>query len=151
MGAREFFCAARDAAARMRDYEGRMEAKRQLAVMRARSEGPSGRGGVTDPTRRIDDYVDLEASHARGSASDARLVADAKLLLASYSEVDPGGARVLWLRYISLAPWADICARLGLPYGDARTMEQVAFDRIDSDGLAATAAGRRDVTGAEDR
>lgn len=149
MTAREFFCAARDAVQRITTYDQRLEAKRELAVMKARREGPSGRGGVTDPSKRIDDLIDLELESERELIADQQLALRASRVLEGYANVDERGATVLRMRYLRLMPWANIAEELNLPYDILRTAESVAFDRIDSEGIASIESGNLNMTGAE--
>lgn len=149
MTAREFFCAARDAVQRITTYDQRLEAKRELAVMKARREGPSGRGGVTDPSKRIDDLIDLELESERELIADQQLALRASRVLEGYSNVDERGATVLRMRYLRLMPWAKIVEEENLPYDILRTAESVAFDRIDSEGIASIESGNLNMTGAE--
>ena len=149
MTAREFFCAARDAVQRITTYDQRLEAKRELAVMKARREGPSGRGGVTDPSKRIDDLIDLELESERELIADQQLALRASRVLEGYSNVDERGAKVLRMRYLRLMPWAKIVEEENLPYDILRTAESVAFDRIDSEGIASIESGNLNMTGAE--
>lgn len=149
MNAREFFCAARDAVQRQSTYRSRLEAKRQLAVMKARREGPSGRGGVTDPTKRIDDLIELQREFERERESDRALIGRAVRVLKGYSDIDAPGAAVLAARYLGLVSWPAIADRMGIDYRRARELEGMALDRIDSEGLAATERGRLWITGAE--
>lgn len=149
MNAREFFCAARDAVQRQSTYRSRLEAKRQLAVMKARREGPSGRGGVTDPTKRIDDLIELQREFERERESDRALIGRAARVLKGYANVDAPGATVLAMRYLGLVRWPAIADRLGIGYCRAREIECIALDRIDSEGLAAAERGQLGITGAE--
>lgn len=149
MNAREFFCAARDAVQRQSTYRSRLEAKRQLAVMKARREGPSGRGGVTDPTKRIDDLIELQREFERERESDRALIGRATRVLKGYSGIDALGATVLAMRYLGLVRWPEIADRMGIGYRRARELEGMALDRIDSEGLAAIERGRLGITGAE--
>lgn len=149
MNAREFFCAARDAVQRQSTYRSRLEAKRQLAVMKARREGPSGRGGVTDPTKRIDDLIELQREFERERESDRALIARAARVLKGYSGIDAPGATVLAARYLWLVRWPAIANRLRISYNRARELECIALDRIDSEGLAAIERGQLGITGAE--
>ena len=147
--AREFFCAARDAVQRIATYDQRVEAKRQLAVMKARREGPSGRGGVTDPSKRIDDLIDTEMEAERGLIADQQLALRASRVLEGYALVDRRGASIVRMRYLRLMPWAAITEETGLPYDMCRSAESVAFDRIDSEGISAIESGALRTTGAE--
>lgn len=149
MTSREYFCAARDAVQRLATYREKIEAKRELAVMRARRDGPSGRGGVTDPTRRIDDLVDMEASFERDRAADGRVVIEASRLLDAYEGIDGAGARIIRDRYLKLMRWQDIADEMGMTYAEAREAESVAHDRIESEGFAAILGGSLRITGAE--
>lgn len=149
MNAREFFVAARDAVQRIVEFERRLEAKRELSVMRARSDGPRGKGGVTDPSRRIDDLMEFEAESERERRQDTRLVLDASGVLNGYAAIDPNGAAVLRMGYLQLMPWRDIAETTGTEYDAVRSIESVAFDRIDSEGLAAMRDGVLISTGAE--
>lgn len=149
MTSREYFCAARDAMERLATYDQRIEAKRELAVMRARRDGPSGRGGVTDPTKRIDDLVDMERDFERERMEDRRTVVDASSVLESYYRIDQLGSVILRARYLRLCPWQKIAEETGLSYDKVREAESVAHDRIDSEGIAAISGGSLRVTGAE--
>ena len=149
MTSREYFCAARDAVQRLATYREKIEAKRELAVMRARRDGPSGRGGVTDPTRRIDDLVDMEESFERDRAADGRIVIEASRLLDAYEGIDGAGARIIRYRYLKLMRWQDIADEMGMTYAEAREAESVAHDRIESEGFAAILGGSLRITGAE--
>ena len=149
MTSREYFCAARDAVQRLATYREKIEAKRELAVMRARRDGLSGRGGVTDPTRRIDDLVDMEASFERDRAADGRVVIEASRLLDAYEVIDGDGARIIRDRYLKLMRWQDIADEMGMTYAEAREAESVAHDRIESEGFAAILGGSLRITGAE--
>lgn len=149
MTAREFFVAARDAVQRITEFQRRLEAKRELSVMRARSDGPRGKGGVTDPSRRIDDLIEFEAESERERRQDTRLVLDADRVIAGYSEIDRAGAAVLRMRYLNLMPWRNVAEAAGVDYDAVRSMESVAFDRIDSEGIAAMRGGVLKSTGAE--
>lgn len=149
MTAREFFVAARDAVQRITEFQRRLEAKRELSVMRARSDGPRGKGGVADPSRRIDDLIEFEAESERERRQDTRLVLDADRVIAGYSEIDRAGAAVLRMRYLNLMPWRNVAEAAGVDYDAVRSMESVAFDRIDSEGIAAMRGGVLKSTGAE--
>lgn len=150
MDARELFCTARDHLVDLRDHDRRAEAKRELAVMRARPEGPSSHGGVTDPTRRIDDLIDFEERFDRASEMGRIAVERASALACAYAAIDPRGAAVLAMRYLRLLPWRDVAERAGATYDEARAIECAALDRIDSEGQAAILSGVADVTAAED-
>lgn len=156
MTAREFFCSARDAAQRLNRFESTVEAKAQLAVMKARSEGPTSRGGVTDPMKRVDDLMDYRSRFEREQSGDRALVARANEILVGYSHIDLEAAEMLRMRYISEyggtigVPWAVIGFIMGCSYSELRTIEGVAFERMDSEGLSAIARGRLRITGAED-
>ena len=149
MTAREFFCAARDAVQRITTYDQRLEAKRQLAVMKARREGPTSRGGVTDPSKRIDDLIDMQLEAERELVADTQLALDASRVLEGYAEIDSSGAEVLRMRYLRLMPWGVVAEETGLPYSIVRDIESVALDRIDSEGIASVAHGNLRITGAE--
>lgn len=149
MTAREFFCAARDAVQRITTYDQRLEAKRQLAVMKARREGPTSRGGVTDPSKRIDDLIDMQLEAERELVADTQLALDASRVLEGYAEIDSRGAEVLRMRYLRLMPWGVVAEETGLPYSIVRDIESVALDRIDSEGIASVAHGNLRITGAE--
>lgn len=149
MTAREFFCAARDAVQRITTYDQRLEAKRQLAVMKARREGPTSRGGVTDPSKRIDDLIDMQLEAERELVADTQLALDASRVLEGYTEIDSRGAEVLRMRYLRLMPWGVVAEETGLPYSIVRDIESVALDRIDSEGIASVAHGNLRITGAE--
>lgn len=146
---REVLCEARDAAIELRDHERRAEAKRELCVMRARGEGPSARGGATDPTRRIDDLVDFEAKWEAEHAAMVRAVERAKDMLADWRAIDCVGARVLWLRYIEADPWDEVARKARVGRRRAEEIADVAIDRIDSEGLNVRSRKAK-VTGAED-
>lgn len=149
MTSREYFCAVRDAVQRLRGYGESVDAKRQLAVMKARAEGPSARGGVTDPSRRIDELMDFEAGFERDRLQLASTVSEAEAVLAGLRFLDPAGAAIIRARYVLLMPWAAICESCGMEYGDVRLAESAAHDLVDSEGIAAVKMGRRSVTGAE--
>lgn len=149
MNSREFFCGAREAVQRLRGYADKIEAKRQLAVIKARAEGPSARGGVTDPSRRIDELMDFEAGFERDKLQLAETVAEAEAVVSGLRQIDPGGAAVIRARYINAMPWADICEACGMEYGEVRAIESAAHDLIDSEGMAAVKMGRRSVTAAD--
>ena len=140
-------CAARDAVLFLREQPGRIEAKRQLAVMRARREVPAPRGGVTDPTARIDDLIQSEMDAEREASEAARAVEDAMAVLRGLGRIDPGGASVLRMRYMMTAPWRSIAEACGLSYDEVRAMESRAMDMIDANGIAAIRAGETPVTG----
>lgn len=91
-GAREFFCAVRDAAQRIRDAPLKVEQMEQEAIMRSRRDGPRGKGGVTDPSRRIDDMIDYENRLAKEQAED-RLLVTARELLPMMLDRMKGGRR----------------------------------------------------------
>ena len=56
---------------------------------------------------------------------------------------------MLRLRYMQLTPWRDIALNLNREYDEVRSIESVALDRIDSEGLAAVRDGSLRTTGAE--
>lgn len=150
MTSREFFCAAREAVQRLRGYADKLEAKRQLAVIKARADGPSARGGVTDPSARIDELMDFEAGFERDRLRLAEAVAEAEAVLSGLREIDPAGAAIVRARYINAMAWSDICEACGMGYGEVRAIESAAHDLVDSEGMAAVRIGRRSVTAAED-
>ena len=149
MTAREFFCAARDAVQRITTYDQRLEAKRQLAVMKARREGPTSRGGVTDPSKRIDDLVDMQLDAERELVADQQIALRASRVLEGYALLDQRGSEVLRMRYLRLMPWAVVSEEMGLPYSILRDIESIAFDRIDSEGVSSITEGNLRITGAE--
>lgn len=149
MTAREFFCAARDAVQRITTYDQRLEAKRQLAVMKARREGPTSRGGVTDPSRRIDDLVDMQLDAERELVADQQIALRASRVLEGYALLDQRGSEVLRMRYLRLMPWAVVSEETGLPYSILRDIESIALDRIDSEGVSSITEGNLRITGAE--
>ena len=150
MTARDYFCAARDAIERISTYDQRIEAKRELAVMRARRDGPTGRGGVTDPSKRIDDLIDTELEARSRLYEDQQLPLEAGRVVTGYTLIDPIGASVIRCRYLRLMTWKQVCEELCMSYADARDRESVAFDRIDSEGLHSMICGRVDTTAAMD-
>ena len=149
MRAREFFVAARDAIQRLRSYEERLDAKRELSVMRARSNEPRGKGGVTDPSKRIDDLIEFEEDAERERKQDIELFIQANKVIDGLYAIDRMGAMVLSARYIRLTPWRTIANLYDIQYDEVRTIESVALDRIDSEGLAAMRDGVLRTTGAE--
>lgn len=149
MTAREFFCAARDAVQRITTYDQRLEAKRQLAVMKARREGPTSRGGVTDPSKRIDDLVDMQLDAERELVADQQIALRASRVLEGYALLDQRGSEVLRMRYLRLMPWAVVSEETGLPYSILRDIESIALDRIDSEGVSSITEGNLRITGAE--
>lgn len=149
MDAREFFCSVRDALNRLDDMDRTAEAKLELAVMRGRRDGPSGRGGVTDPSRRWDDLAQYEQECGRKHASDMALVAEAKKVVVGLAGIYPVGASVLLLRYIERNMWREVETKLALTHDRARQIESTAFDIIDSNGFGAVKAGNAVITGAE--
>lgn len=133
--AREFFCEAREALKRIAGYSDRVQAKRQLAIMKARREGPSGRGGITDPSRRIDELIDFEREHAETLDADISLALKACKVVEALSKVDPDCAQIIRMRYLRRLKWSDICEETGFDYQMVRNAEAIGFDRIDSEGI----------------
>lgn len=140
-GAREFFCAVRDAAQRIRDAPLKVEQMEQEAIMRSRRDGPRGKGGVTDPSRRIDDMIDYENRLAKEQAEDRLLVTRGEMVVDGLRQIDPLGADVLFERYLNLSPWPIVAFSVGLTLTHTRERESLAFDRIDSEGIAAMGIG----------
>lgn len=149
MTARETMCAARDAVQFLRDAPAKMEAKRSLCEMRARSNEPRGKGGVTDPTKRIDDLIQCEQSLEEDCKSAKRLVSDAICLLQGLAQIDAEGSWVLMCRFLLCMPWRDIAAFEGMDVEECREIASVAFDIIDSNGEAAIRNGVLAVTRAD--
>lgn len=137
MDAREFFCSVRDAVQRREDAPLKLQRMREECVLKSRREGARGKGGVTDPSRRIDAYLDAVGEMERDGREDELLIERGRLVLMTLSKVDSVGATVLTERYINLAPWHEIARALGMERDAVRLRESVAFDRIDSEGLAA--------------
>lgn len=149
MTARETMCAARDAVQFLRDAPAKLEAKRQLCEMRARANGPRGKGGVTDPTKRIDDLIQCEQSLEDDFKSAEQRVADAYGLLQGLAQIDLEGAKVLLCRFLLLMPWRDVAVQIGADVDGCREIASVAFDLIDSNGEAAIRSGVLPVTRAD--
>lgn len=149
MTARETMCAARDAVQFLRDAPAKMEAKRSLCEMRARSNEPRGRGGVADPTKRIDDLIQCEQSLEEDYKSAERLVSDAYALLQGLAQIDAEGAKVLLCRFLLCMPWRDVAVQIGVGAEECREIASVAFDIIDSNGEAAIRNGVLAVTRAD--
>lgn len=149
MTARETMCAARDAVQFLRDAPAKLEAKRQLCEMRARANGPRGKGGVTDPTKRIDDLIQCEQSLEDDFKSAEQRVADAYGLLQGLAQIDPEGAKVLLCRFLLCMPWRDVAVQVGTDVDGCRQIASAAFDLIDSNGEAAIRSGVLPVTRAD--
>lgn len=149
MEARQLFIDARDAIARISEFESEREARISRAMAMTRADGPHGKGGKADPMSSVDSALDFESSFTRSLSEYRRTVEIARSVVAGYSIVDRTGASVIALRYLMGWTWRRVYAKMGMSYDDVRLAESVAFDRIDSEGLIATAEGRLDVTGAE--
>lgn len=149
MTARETMCAARDAVQFLRDAPAKLEAKRQLCEMRARSDGPRGKGGVTDPTKRIDDLIQCEQSLEEDIKSAEQRASDAFALLQGLAQIDATGAKVLLCRFLLSMQWRDVAAQIGVDVDGCREIASVAFDIIDSNGEAAIRNGILAVTRAD--
>lgn len=149
MDARQLFVDARDAIAKMAEFDSEREKRMSRAMSMAKSDGPHGKGGKADPMSSVDSALDFEASFAQSIEGYRRTVGIARSVVAGYSTVDRTGASVLALRYLMGWTWRKVYTKMGMSYDDVRLSESVAFDRIDSEGLIATAEGRLDVTGAE--
>lgn len=135
MDARETLCEARDASQALESHELRSEAKYALCVMRGRSDGPTGRGGVSDPTRRIDDLVDFDEGWERERERLNAVVSRAARMLDAYERLDPAGSMVLTLRFLRSMRWSAIASLLDEDEAEVRRRADVAIDRIDSEGL----------------
>lgn len=149
MNAREFFCSVRGAAQELADAPLTAERMEQEAVLKSRRDGPRGKGGATDPSRRIDALIDYEARARSERAGLRRVVARGKSVLHGLSRLDPVGAGVLRCRYVLCLPWPEVCERCGLELDAARARESMAFDRVDAEGVAALAEWRPSATVAE--
>lgn len=149
MTARETMCAARDAVQFLRDAPAKLEAKRELCEMRARANGPRGKGGVTDPTKRIDDLIQCEQSLEADLKSAEQRVSDAFALIQGLAQIDAAGARVLLCRFLLCMPWREIAVQIGADAEECREIASVAFDVIDSNGEAAIRNGVLAVTRAD--
>lgn len=142
MSAREFFCAVRDAAQRIHDAPLKVEQLEEEAVMKSRREGVRGKGGVTDPSRRVDELIDYENRLAKEQREDRLLVTRGQAVIDNLRKIDPVGADVIFTRYLNSQPWSVVAFTVGLTIEHARQRESIAFDRIDSEGIAAMGIGK---------
>lgn len=143
MNTRGYFYDVREAVLQMRRAEETLEAKRQLCVHRARNQNPMGKGGVSDPTKRIDDLIEYEDKLGREYKEYKALEADAKHILNNYLKLDLMGGLVVWYRFLECLPKSQIAEVLDLE--DESQVElymSAAFDRMDSEGLPAIRDGR---------
>lgn len=150
MNARQYYVEARDAAQSLRRAKSILTAKRQLCIFRARTQGATGRGGVTDPTKRIDDLLDYESKLERDYEDYLALIRDAVRITNNYIDLDEIGGLVLWYRFIECLPKREVALAVGIDYEQVEPRMDMAFDRIDSEGLAAIREGKLRRTGAEE-
>ncbi len=146
---RALFCAVRDCAQALRDEPLKMARMREACVLRARSDGPHGKGGVSDPMRPVDALVDHEARAGAEMAEERLMLKRAVAMLSTLKAVDWLGATILYNRYLLLHPWREIADALGMGMDEVRGRETMAFERMDSEGMGAMLYGQMGVTLAE--
>lgn len=137
-GAREYLCAARDAAALIVDYERRVSRARDKCGLRARNLESSSHGAVLDAMRHVDALVDMEEAAPRELRDAVSEVADAARVLFGVARAgSPAWARVLRDRYLLLRPWGEVARMNGMATSaEAEQVADVAVDWLDSLGVA---------------
>lgn len=149
MDAREYYVGVRDAVQALRRAESALDAKRELCYFRARSQGPSARGGVTDPTRRIDDLIDYQNRLESDYQDHIALVRDGVHVTNNYIDLDEIGGLVLWYRFLEVLPKREVALAVGIELKQVEIHMDMAFDRIDSEGISAIREHKLRKTGAE--
>lgn len=146
---RALFCHVRDCVQALRDEPLRINRMREACVMPARSGGPRGKGGVSDPMRRVDALIDYTARSDAEAAEMRPQLKRAAAMLATLRQVDPLGATIVYNRYLLLRRWEEIAGALKMPMADVRGRETMAFERMDSEGAGAMLYGQMGATLAE--
>lgn len=148
----DLFEAARAASLDIESTRRKMERVEQMRAaegMRAQSYEAVGRGGVSDPTSRIDRRIDLEEIYERRLDEDYELVALADMVIYGRESgqggverlMGPDYADVLHFRYCAAETWDTVADRVGMSATWCKLAAKAALDQIDGYGIALMLAG----------
>lgn len=137
MTAREYFCAARDAAQQMRDHDLRREREAAKCGLRARSWESSSHGSVLDAMRHVDSVVDMDAERPKVMRECERLLSEAYEVAGGVGAwFGDQYAEVLCRRFLWLEPWDEVAGHMHVTATHAERMCDMALDLADSEGIA---------------
>lgn len=150
---REWFCEARDAARLIMEYDDREMAEIAKAGIRPRSLSPRFQVGMpSDPMRHVDAAVDMQARRNAELSSARDQVAEAWQVVGGIADAaGPRCAIAVALRFLLLMTWEGVAKSLGTTRTEAERLASVAFDVVDSEGIARMRERSHSVTRADDR
>lgn len=148
----DLFEAARAASLDIESTRRKMERVEQMRAaegMRAQSYEAVGRGGVSDPTSRIDRRIDLEGIYERRLDEDYELVALADMVIYGRESgaagverlMGPDYADVLHFRYCAAETWGTVSDRVGKSASWCKIAAQAAIDQVDAYGIERMLSG----------
>lgn len=149
--ARDLFEAVREASRDASDIRSRLSSLESACGLRAqRYDAPSPRGGVSDPMRSVDIYVDQEERLRRRQDEDYELIGLASSVIYGTSEDGDGGIQALlgprqadamWWRFCAAQSWPVVAAMAGASESWCKRAVRAALDTVDSYGWRAVAEG----------
>lgn len=142
----DLFEAARAASLDIESTRRKMERVEQMKAaesLRAQTYEAVGRGGVSDPTSRIDRRIDLEGIYERRLDEDYELVALADMVIYGRESgrggverlLGPDYADVLHFRYCAAETWGTVSDRVGRSDRWCREACRIAMEQIDAYGV----------------